>query len=274
MNIAETLMTFYEIGLSKDSEFTLYNGKKYYQKIFHYNLLKKFLINDLFLLDVDSFKNFNTIRLGDNNVTDFFIYINTAKGNSITFIDIPIEENMFHNTILIYNHKRKTLEHYDSSCECNIPIFLEFLEQIKQELPYIKFISSQESHLNITKKKSLNILSSNVKNEKYTSGMCQMWSLIMFYLVYKYNFIPLNEILDQIYTLLRNFNYPNRLHITHCQVILLKIVNGFLFYMIDNLKEFNITTKRLSEFNIENEEDNDFFESINDEIIEIIYSNW
>jgi len=241
---------------------TNYMSYEYYKQIFHYSLVKKYNINNIFLNYEDKKKNqYNTIHLTkDTNVNEmanvlYEIFIR-ANDTICIFLDNKyITGPNWHTTLFIYRPNENKLEHYDSEgdyAEDNMDKFFEIIDILHYKLPKLSFVTSIDMHpiknknYKYVKSRSLNFICHVVN--KNAAGWCQIWSLFIYELVNRYKNINTDTLISSIYDYIKGGTYGEASYKA------LNIIRGYYNLIINRTNEYikepklKINKEMLAEF--------------------------
>lgn len=221
----QDLIKFLEnIGYNNRLIKTGYLCYEHYKHIFHYGLVKHYDIYSIFESDLykDLYYRYNSIIIDENTNVELQInklshLFKNSKDVLCIFIDIrnSKERMSLHTTLLIYRPDSKRIEHFDS---CGVTIhgyidtFMEIIHgilEINSDLVYIssKTLSSLDKYGDREARgRSLNIICGIVGN-KDILGWCQIWSLFIYEMIYRYPYLGTSEIISIIYLYFKGHIY-------------------------------------------------------------------
>lgn len=193
---------------------------EHYKQIFQYSLIKFYNINSVYKTDLykDLYYRYNSIMIDLNinieEISQYLIHIfsNTTE-NVCFFIDIRNKDSFrnVHTTLLIYRPLTKSLEHFDSSGVSSygyIELFNEIIQNILTNIEGCIFIPSKtlcsldEYTDELANVRSLNFICGYVRTPNF-HGWCQIWSLFMYEMIFKYSNLSSIEIIKIIYSYLK-----------------------------------------------------------------------
>ena len=221
-----------DVGYNNRLIKTGYLCYEHYKHIFHYGLVKHYDIYSIFESDLhkDLYYRYNSIIIDDDTNIEFqvnrlsHLFIK-SKNVICIFIDIRSrkERGSLHTTLLIYRPLLKRIEHFDS---CGVAmygcvdIFIEIINRIIElnpELIYVssKILSSLDQYEDRkARSRSLNVICGVVGNRDF-AGWCQIWSLFMYEMVYRYPNSTTTEIILTIYAYFKGHTYKEAGYIAY-----------------------------------------------------------
>lgn len=248
LNLNWEISNIYEIGYSQKNNKTNYQAFEHYRKIFHFTIVTINNIKELFSSKIkNDYTHYNRILLPiDRSIKDeaefISAYLKLVTKTTCFLVDNRhiTDEHIWHETLFIYRPELNQLEHYDPngiSIFGDRGIFETFIGIILKDNPNMTFIPSvvlqSFENEDIFKSKSLNLLSSLTKGKDSVDGWCQIWSLIIYDLVIRYDKLSTKKIIKSIYDFLRSSNNGKKVKVKEAAFKAFYIIRGYFFLYID-----------------------------------------
>lgn len=238
-----------EIGKDSLDIDTKYMSYEHYKHLFHYSSVMKYNIGSIFLSDyIDSgYFRYNSIIIGPNTNSDkLFDFLFNLFNSDIDRID-PIcffcdiqskrYEHKYHTVLLSYRLQLKQLEYFDSNGISNyghVEKLFAAINKLRNSILGFVFIDSKEinglSEFTDAEayKRGLNVISS-ISMGKSFNGWCQIWSLMIHNLIFKFPHIGTSKIVNVMR------NYLKGLTISNAAIKSIYIVKGFYRILLADL---------------------------------------
>lgn len=235
-----------ELGVKNNEIVNKYTYSDYHKHIFHYSLIKKYDINNIFLTlrnDYLLYNRFNNIVINnDTNVKNTALLIvdlfSKINGICCIFIDLQHKINFkrYHTTLLIYRKNIGKIEHFDPNGIArygNIDKLNEIIAYILNKIPFTTFTNSKklcglESYDDKQAySRGINIIS-NIRR-KLVPGRCQIITVLIYELIYKYYYLSTEAIISNIYDKLKGLSFRE------AGIKVNNILNGFYIILLNRL---------------------------------------
>lgn len=226
-----------------------YIGYDAYKHIFHYGLSYQYNITDIF----QSYANrgydiYNNIVLRDdsniNTHLDLLIKLFESTDDKMCiFVDLANKKNTgYHTILLIYRKENNIMEVFDPNGITSAfyrSRLRDLLNGILDQMKDLNVIGSSALHgFKNHKIEDAHYMSLNYYSSSYDSnfGWCQIWSLLIYEMIYKFPEKTTTEIVNLFYSHLKDYN------IDDYSKILNYIVKG---YCRINLGRINMILKKM-----------------------------
>jgi hypothetical protein len=250
IKLRREIFNMYDLGYSRKKEKTNYHGYDYYRKIFHFTIVMTNNIYGLFSSKSNKgHVHYNRLLLPVNGSVkeeaEFISeYLKRVSTTTCFVVDNRhlTDEYMWHETLFIYRPDINQLEHYDPNGAAlfgDRGIFETFVGIILNDNPGMNFLPSvviqsfEHDDIFTIKLKSLNTLCSLTRSEDSEDGWCQIWSLIIYDLVTRYDMLSTKEIIKTIYEFLKTDGNGGRVKIKDAAFKALFIIRGYFYSFIE-----------------------------------------
>jgi hypothetical protein len=257
-----------EIGYDSRDISTQYMCYEHYKQIFHFALVKFYNVKTIFTSrQIDKgYNTYNSIMLDNKTdpdiifkfLYDLFELVKEKDDPICIFCDIQSikYENSYHTTLLIFRPKLKQLEHFDSNGIANyghIEKLYQVVNSLKSVIFELKFIESKEINGLIKYSdgeayaRGLNVVCGISMNKSF-AGWCQIWSLMVYELVFKYPNKNTIEIISDIYKYLKGIKFRE------ASIKAINIIKGFYRILLGRVNfmispfDLSISNKILTEW--------------------------
>lgn len=245
-----------------------YLSYDHYKHIFHYGLLKQYPGMEFFSNYIEGrpYISYNNIIINHKtNVLNTAMFLcdifSLVKDKICIFVDIQGSErrNRYHTTLLIYRKLENVLEYFDSNGVGGYGFTFklkEIVDIVLEKMNGLKIVKSKELNgltgfSNIeASRRSLNGIS-NISKPKSVGGWCQIWSLFLYELIYKYPNETTKDLIRVLYSIFDFFKNKTP------SVVLNNLIKGYYRIIIgkinlvlskEDLPNLYITSEILTEY--------------------------
>lgn len=220
-----------------------YTSGEQYKHLFLYKIIKQYDLNQLFQYGNCenynySHKKYNTITITDetndedisNLIEMIYKYLSNVTSKVCFIVEMQCYNNIYHDTLLVYEPFNKLLEYFDPNARSryfNSSKFDKIIDSLKEKIPFLQYINSKKLYGYENKSdreallKSFNRLSSHVTRNN--EGWCQMWTIFIFELVFRYPFLTTSEIVKNVIGIYKG------IHVKNVMLYFKNIIRSYLY---------------------------------------------